>query len=702
MKKWMYRTIAGVLLGVLLTGTLAGVFGMEAQAAEKSDYDKDDFTIETELSLSQDGETYDIHIEITNEGKDFEGTVRVIAENDYSRTCAYDTALSLSEGSTKQFTVSIPMSSLNSNSSTRGLYVILLDQKGITITEKYYRRFFEDYVNHVSIGILSNDYLALDYLDLNGDTAFIINDNYPLELVELTKDTVEEQLAELDYLVIDQYDTSVLPAGTIAAIEKWTKQGGMLIFGTGTYAYEVLSGFDQDFLQTRCLGICHPDTGFESEYKGDMYSVTGATSLYDYYGISLDMYLSMDNFTDSTYNNGSPDTAVVDTAILENFSQNSGMYHYGYGYGSTIPAEDGSITYMYYALSDPDIASACAYEPYVTENMLEMASDTARIDYAFFHRTTENGVKYGSYFEEALGIIDLEKSSLNFTVLKVIIVIYVGLVGPGIYLILRALKKRELYWVAVPVLAFLFVGIVSLAGRGFRVADMTVCSVTFVDAGGSGKTGTVFSAYSADHDDWQIKMTENCAYAGPMQSSYGYGSDPLEYYYQVSDDISGLSVGLRPDASFETAMFQGRMSEPTGGELVVEGMAVDACYYDLQGKVTNRTGYDFPYMAVLQQDHFYVVEDVKDGETVDLSQMEIMTRTGSLSSLDEIFWSKVENYYDDGEKETAAMLSAMYIGLVQAGEYTDTVVIGVTPDYERVTEGNYAETSYGCFYSCIQ
>lgn len=702
MKKWMYRTIAGFLLDVLLTGALAGVFGMEAQAAEKSDYDKDDFTIETELSLSQDGETYDVHIEITNAGKDFEGTVRVIAENDYSRTCAYDTALSLSEGSTKQFTVSIPMSSLNSNSSTRGMYVILLDQKGIAITEKYYRRFFEDYVNHVSIGILSNDYLALDYLDLNGDTAYIINDNYPLELVELTKDTVEEQLAELDYLVIDQYDTSVLPAGTIAAIEKWTKQGGMLIFGTGTYAYEVLNGFDRDFLQTSCLGICHPDTGFESEYKGDMYSVTGATDPYDYYGISLDMYLSMDNFANSTYNNGASDTAVmVDTAILENFSQNSGMYHYGYGYGSTIPAEDGSITYMYYALSDPDIASACAYEPYVTENMLEMAADTTRIEYSSFHQTTANGVKYGSYFEEALGIIDLEKSSLNFNVLKVIIVIYVGLVGPGIYLILRALKKRELYWVAVPVLAFLFVGIVSLAGRGFRVADMTVCSVTFVDAGGSGKTGTVFSAYSADHDDWQIKMTENFAYAGPLQSSYGYGSDPLEYYYQVSDDISGLSVGLRPDASFETAMFQGRMSEPTGGELEVGEEEIYYSSSGLQGLVTNRTGYDFPYMAVLQDESIYVFEDVKDGETVDLSRMDILT-VSSLSGLDEIFWREIEDYYDNGEKETAAMLSAMYIGLVQAGEYTDTVVIGVTPEYERVTEGNYAETSYGCFYNRIQ
>ena len=86
---------------------------------------------------------------------------------------------------------------------------------------------------------------------------------------------------------------------------------------------------------------------------------------------------------------------------------------------------------------------------------------------------------------------------------------------------------------------------------------------------------------------------------------------------------------------------------------------------------------------------------------MDLSRMDILT-VSSLSGLDEIFWREIEDYYDNGEKETAAMLSAMYIGLVQAGEYTDTVVIGVTPEYERVTEGNYAETSYGCFYNRIQ
>lgn len=687
MRKWINKAAAGLLAAIILSGTVFTAFGLNVRA-EKSDYDDDDFTIDAKLSVSSSAESFDITVEVTNDGPDFEGTVRVIADNGGSRTCAYDTVISLSEGSTKQFVVSIPISSLdiyyNGYGQTGTMIVVLLDQNGNKVITEKYSRFFQDYQERVSVGILSDKYDELDYFGLRGNTMFIINNNYPIELIELSKNTLTDELEQLDYMIIDQYDTSQLSEDTIAAIEDWTNNGGMLILGTGIYAYDVLGGFDPQFLRTECLGIYTAATGDFITERGrgaDMYSQTGSYSPYDYYGVSIDMYLS--------------NIYETDTAILDGFSQYDGNYHFGEGYGDSLSSGNGSITYLYYALSDPDVVNASA--TYVAENILTMAVEQTTLDNAIFHNADESGIRYAYNIKSALGIIDMEKANINYDVLNILIAIYVILIGPVVYLVLRHLKKRELYWIAVPALAVLFVGIISFAGKGFRIADTTVCSVTFVDTGSKGETGSVLYAYSAGHDDWLISLADECAYAGPLQNDYGWSNDPIDYYFRVVEDLSGTSVGIRPGTSFETAMFQCRAAEPVKGELLAEDIQVSS--HSVKGHVTNETGYDFSCMLIYDNRYFAVVEGVEDGEEINLKNAEVLEQ-GDSSSIDDIFWMTAERNYEDN-KTLSAQMAALYVGLRQAVDYQGTVVLGVVPNYDRVTEGNYTETSYGVFY-CIQ
>lgn len=688
MRRWMNRAAVGLLAAIVLSGTVFTAFGMNAGAA-KSDYDDDDFTIEVDLSMSAEKDAYNVGIEIANDGPDFEGTVRVIVENGGSATCAYDTMISLAEGGEKQFSVMIPLTSLdlsyyNHYGQAGTLYVLLLDDEGNTVTTEKNSRLFQNYQEKVTIGILSDDVTDLEYLDVNGYGLYILNNTYQIETLELSEDTLGDSLAGgLDYLVIDQYDTSSLDEDSVAEIENWTDQGGMLILGTGKYAYDVLGGFDSQFLQTECLGIYDSQTlDFETEngVSADMYNVTGSYSPYDYYGVTIDMYL--------------PSIYATDTAILSGFSQYDGNYHYNV-YGSSVSSGRGSITYLYYALSDPEVADACAATSYAVEDLLNRALDQTMWDRSTYHQEGENGgIRYTYNLTNALGIIDMEKSGINYNFLKVLIIIYVILAGPAVYLILARLKKRELYWIAVPAMALLFVGVVSIAGRGFKIADTTVCSVTFIDAGGSGEAGSVLYAYSADHDDWQISLAEECAYAGPLQGNYGWTSDPLDYYYHVTEDMSGTSVGIRPGASFETTMFCRKAANPVEGELLAENIEVNA-NRRAKGYVTNETGYDFSYMLIFDNGYFAVVRGIEDGERVNLADEETLLRDRA-SGMDDVLWLTAEQAYEE-DKNFAAQLAALYIGLFQTADFQETAVIGVVPDYERVTEGNYNETSYGVF-----
>lgn len=684
MRKLINRAAAGFLAAMILSGIVFAAFELHAGAA-KSEYDNDDFTIDAKLSLSASAESFDITVEVTNDGPDFEGMVRVIPDNGGRKTCAYDTVISLSKGSTKQFVVSVPISSLdiyyNRYGQTGALIVVLLDQDGNKVTTENYSRFFQGYQEKVIVGILSDKYDELDYFSLYGGSVFVINNNYPIELMELSKNTLTDELEKLDYLIIDQYDTSQLSEDAIAAIEEWTDQGGMLIFGTGAYAYDVFAGFDPQFLQTECLGIYMAGTSDFVTEQGrgrDMYSETGSYSPYDYYGVSIDMYLN--------------NIYETDTAILDGLSQYDGYYHYGQGYGNSLSSGSGSITYLYYALSDPDVVNASP--AYVAENIFSMAADQTNLNNSAFHNTDESGIRYVYNIRSALGIIDMERANINYGMLNILIAIYVILIGPVVYLVLRYYKKRELYWAAVPALALLFVGIISFAGKGFRIADTTVCSVTFVNTGNDGETGSVLYAYSADHDDWLISLADECAYAGPLQKDYGWSNDPMEYYFRVVEDLSGTSVGIRPGTSFETTMFQCRAADPVKGEILTEDIEVTS--RSVRGHVTNETGHDFSCMLIYDNRYFAVVEGIEDGEEINLKNAEVLER-GDSSSIDDIFWMTAERNYEDN-KSLAAQMAALYVGLRQAVDYQGTVVLGVVPNYDRVTEGNYTETSYGVFY----
>lgn len=695
MKRGMNRITALSIAVLLLAGVIFNFLVIRTEAAKKSDYDDDDFTITAELSGSDNGETYDVHIEISNDGPDFDGTVRVIAQNNYSATCAYDTPISLSQGSTKQFTVSIPVSSLSvsSYSSNRSLYVSLVDNKEITFATKTFNRLFDNYMDYVGVGVLSNDFDSLHYLDIYGNYTYLFNDSYKLQLIELDEYLLESELPGLDYLIIDQYDTSSLSSETIEAIENWTRNGGMLIFGTGACVYEVLSGFDPQFLEAECRGIWNLETDSWT-YQEDDYADLEEL-LEDVY----EDYYSMPSAFYYMYDLLGTDIAIIPVSYGKN-----GYEIYSGDISNTgiaaISQGLGSITYLYYSLSDPDVIEAFDERPYMLEQMYQHAASYVSFDSYSFHHAEQSGIAYDYMLNRVLGVIDLDGSELNYNVLKFLIVIYVILIGPIAYLILRQMKKRELYWLAVPAMALLFVGIVSLAGRGFRVADLTVNSVTMINAGenGHGETGSVIYAYSASHEDWQVKLAGHPAYAGPLNPDYGYNYDAEDYYFHVTNDMTGTRIGARPESSFEGALFQCRAENPTAGSIKTEDIEVR--HNSARGKVENQTGYDFTYMLVYQDGNLCIIEDVKNGETVELRTVDIMEQV-NIGYFTDYFWYVIEPYYDGrrGGSAVAAQLSAMYVPLMQIGNTNSTVVVGVVPEYEKVTDDDCVEAAYGCFYS---
>lgn len=647
---------AVLVLALLVGGILSGAGKMTVRGEEK-----EPFSIHAEM-LPSDKETYDIRVTVENLGADWEGTVRLKMDEDYRRPSAYDTILSLARGSRKQFTVRVPRNSVES--SEGDVTIGLFNKRNHKVAEKQFKRLLSEEMDALSMGILSDEYSTLTYLDMGGQTLYYYGTYYPIRLVELHQDDLTDSLDGLTFLVIDQYHTDVLTQEQLQEIENWNDGGGVLIIGTGTYGEDTLGGFEDSYLEAGCTGVYKPDD--VAQYGAGSYA----------------------------------DMSLLPLAKLQ-----VAGYDQNYYTGSfSMSVGDGSVSILPYALTqlgcvDADFYLADTQEGFV-QQILEEASCYAASRYAAAFSGSAQNLSYT--IRRMLGVLGNSNSRLQFGVLKAVIVLYVILVGPVLYLVLKGMKKRELYWVAVPLMAFVGIGVIFLAGRGFEVVDTRVYSVTVEELSGGGDLKTYLYCYDAGHNEWGLRMAEGYEYAGTLEN-YSYYDTMHEdaYYYHIKKDGEVLSLGVNPDANFEdTYFYVGGAGDSPKMDGTVRAENITADWMGIDGTITNETDRDFVYFAVIVGDRLYLYHDLPAGESCRLREKAVFYEdNGDIRN--NYQYHLLNDSYEEGDREKTGALAALGIGICAADARMDhdtVMVIGVTDDWPKTVDDTCSETSYGCLY----
>lgn len=662
------RLLAIWVLGILLADMCFGGAGMTVQAEEQ------DFIIDA-VVLPQNQDTYDIRLTVQNNGADWEGTARLTIEPSYSlSSTAYDTVLSLPQGSTKQFTVKVPR---NGQEVSRGIVkVALLDKKSHKSAEKEFNRLLQDMSDALSMGILSDAYSTLTYLDMGGGELYFSGDEYPIRLVEVNQDSLEDTLDELTFLVIDRYDTSVLTEEEVKAVKLWNYNGGVLIVGTGNYGEKTLAGLD--YLELQCGKILKPGESADNVNTYVDFTQLHIAELKDLRG---------------TYSDGVYDTSALVTSV-------------GYGAASVLP----------YGLSELGERDASVYADYIHQEnfvlyILDEACGQASSRYGV-HSTSSSSSDSMYIMQRILRVLGNSSGSLNFGALRFIVILYVIFVGPVLYIILRLLKKRELYWVAVPVTAFFGIFLVFLAGRGFEVVSTRVYSVTVENLSDKRGGRTYLHCYDANHDEWNLRLAEDYEYVGPVTDSYHYDRDEDKYYNHIRREGDRLFFGIKPSSSFEDSYFcaGGSRSKETGSISLYSGSAQWGAGGTFSiGTVTNGTNQDFSYFAVLENDTIYVYKNLPAGEECKLQDAEcIYNNLQSYRS--NVGYGYLYDFLDDvmddakkkkSSREDVDALAALGVGIFSIYprlNSSDVLIMGVATDWDKKVDDACSETSYGCLY----
>lgn len=275
-------------------------------------------------------------------------------------------------------------------------------------------------------------------------------------------------------------------------------------------------------------------------------------------------------------------------------------------------------------------------------------------------------------------------------VLSILIIIYIVLVGPVIYLILKAVNKREFIWIVVPGMTVVFLFIMYLIGMSTTAKGDRFKSIELVNYT-TGTSSTYVFGYTPSPQNWTVKTKDN--YSGGRSLVGGYNSDETTVYRsELQEDLNNTILRFKPRYNYETACFELRSDAKPEGSITMQPSATDPFLI----KVTNKTGQhlDYLYMSSMYGDD--LVEDVDPNETVEI-RLAVTDPDYSLvlnkKALQDIY---IKPAYDGGDVKKSSELAAIYIALEAAYVDSDEAfVIGVTKGTSKTDRD---EKSFRCFY----
>lgn len=447
-----------------------------------------------------------VTVKVCSLNRNISGEIEVEVKTDLVRKVVVSKPVELIAGIEQEVYFEIPVVTAN-----KGIQILLIENKRVQAELTYtFKRLLPP--NVVLIGVLSEDSEAFNWL--NGNTVLAaankdviekvnvmiaagqrptaasivpIQDDYYQKyeavVVPLDRNTfpeIYEVMEGFDFLIISKYDTSLLSDTQVSVLEEWVETGGLLIAGTGLSWQKVYHGLPESLKPFKI-------TGTEDVQTADILEkFTGR----DAGGINLKLakgelgfeYISGNYETDTGYENQYP---YHDNYVIAGDGNNPIAIKYR--------KENGAIVILTF---DPTVEPFASWfsKPAFMENLFKYINPGIQ---QRFHEYSKG--YYRKYLYQKTDIQNLATDVPfdkipPFRLMFVILGIYVILVGPALYIILKISDRRDLAWVLIPALSVLFLSGMYLFGFKTRYNTAVVNTASLIELVPGSKEATVSSA----------------------------------------------------------------------------------------------------------------------------------------------------------------------------------------------------------------
>lgn len=642
MRKKKFKGSARVLLFFILAALLCGA--LEAMAVPAGQ----DITLEINGGfdgIAKLGAWSPIQVRINAPGHNISGELQVEASLDQARKIIIAKPIDLKTGAEENFYFEIPVVS-----AKRSITVRLVEGKK-TLAEKTFdfKRLLPPEI--MLIGVLSDDPEAFGHL--NGNTVPVVSDmaydekmklmmaagqvpmampaqpvtaspgflNRQAVVVGLDRDAFPEKVEVMDsfdFLIINQFDTSLLSETQLSTLETWVDSGGVLILGTGMNWQKVYHGLPDSLKFYNIKGTADFDaTAIVQSFTGK-----GAS------GMTLRLAQGALGFE---YIAPAPDakpgqpTRWLDNDVLAGNAQNPMVIKYR--------KEMGSVLVFAF---DP------AAEPFTSwqgrtaffENTFKYIGTSQR-----FYEMGNGYYQRQNYMSNNLEYLANEipnDKKPPFAWMFGALGVYIFIAGPVLYIILKKMDKRDWAWVCIPALSVLFLGGMYVLGFKSRYHSAILNTVSLITATPGNKEAAVTSTLGIFNDRrGTLKIeydTSNGLNSPIIQNKEYYG------YRYYGENVEGQVVGkytMGEPAVFEQydvmlwtpLMLSAEKTMPFQDDILKDLYMKDG---KLKGTISNKTPYDLLDAVILVGNHIIPVGDILAGEPkqvdIALSSREVYKR----------------------------------------------------------------------------
>lgn len=500
-----------------------------------------------------------IHASVTNLGENFSGKICARVPNTNQKSILYSKNISIAKGETKEIEFAIPATFTNGF-----LNLSIVDEKETTMLKKKVRLTVENNIQVAYAGILSDEYASLNYLANEKTRTFLLKaDTFP-------KDA--KALDMLDIILINNFNTSKLNNEQYEALKKFVENGGTLILGTGSTANKTLKLFQDDFL------------------TGTMKELTKQT-----------FYL--DNKKEVKITKDVQNIILEDSKTLLKQDDKQYVQKKAFGLGSICLFQfDLSLEQKLWGTAGEEIASLI--EKVFSKAKQEQLEKEYMGDYSPYNITN------------SLNVVD-SKDTPKVSNYAIVLVMYLLIIGPPVYFVLKKIDKRNYMWVWIPACSILFTIIIYFMGSNTRIKEpiMNFMTITKV-ADNSAQEETHFQIMTPSNQTYELNVPAEYSLTADSAEAWYSGEEELpDYSVEVNYGAEKNKITMKNNSAFESSKFKVMGVKRMDGTIIGN---IKFDHFKYEGTVTNDSEYDLKDAIAVFDNIAYKIGDFKAGETKNL------------------------------------------------------------------------------------
>lgn len=548
-KSW--KAVFYLFILCLLSGTFFYFRGFAASGISAGP------NIEVDLTYGYDnsakgGRFIPVYLTCKNPGTEvFEGEIRFLSMESDQELYRYDYPISIQPGETIKNQVDLPLGVYNDQI----FITVVNDQHQVVLKKLLNLNIRQDYAE-LFVGVLSDSKEELDYLDGIGINYGLLKTKlFHLDNNIFPEDEVGLNL--LDVILISDYNVNELSENQMQSLNEWVEHGGLLLLGTGQRAAEVLLPFGADLLEQDL-----PQPRKTRVNMGVEYAVS------DPGDSEIELYC-----VEFSLENGSVIFSDDQLPLVSKVKKEQ---------GAIAAAAFDFKELKQFALEHPDYVDKLFVSLLGDEKISQLSDIVYNGDAGRFWSV-----------KNMLNIGEADRLP-NMGLYVAVISLYLLIIGPGIYGILKRKKMSKYHQFSVVIVSFLFTGIIYVLSSPTRFRSTFFTYATFKDVSEGNVNETTFvNIRTPDNKPYQVFIDPTYLLKPVTQVFYpeGTGSQRLSGSEQPDvimkyqeDEIVLLTEQV---AAFESRYIQLDKNEKNEKE---EGFLTDLSWFDgvVSGTVENR------------------------------------------------------------------------------------------------------------------